>query len=198
MGETSEVELPEEIADIVTALAVDVLEVTYNGRYIYLHPTHEISGQVFAISDSGVSYKLIVTTDADTVDTSVRITATGTQTRQRLLATRTLTAVNLIRAMVRKERLPGVEYAEAEPEEVYNDGTLSLRILEAYWTPTMRGYVLQVENLTRVSVPVPIQNIEMPGLLAIGARAQLLYPTPQTLEEELAAAHQSVVYLVVK
>jgi hypothetical protein len=198
VGNTTEVELPEAIVDVVTALSVGEIEVDYHGSHLFLHALQPIQGELFAISDSGVSYMLVATTFEEDRDTAVRVEATGTQTRQRLLAARTLTAVNLLRAMVRKETLPGVEYAEASQQEIYHDGTLSLKLIEAYFAPRMRGYVLLAENLTGVSVPVPVQNLAIPGLLAVGADQQLLSPRPQTVEEQLAAAHQSQVYVVVK
>lgn len=112
--------------------------------------------------------------------------------------TQKLTALELVKAMVREEVPAGVQHTKGSGHKVYEDDAVTLTMQEAFFAPVMRGYVLQAENRTGVSVPVPVQNLEMPGLLAVAADQQLLYPRPQTVEEELAAAHRCKVYLVVK
>jgi hypothetical protein len=115
-----------------------------------------------------------------------------------------LTAVGLIRAMANGEIPPGIEHAalderaKGRSHELYNDGQLSLQLLEVFLAPTMRGYVVEAQNLTSVSVPTPVENLTIPGLQAVAAEQQLLYPQPRTVEEKLAAAHRCKMYLVVK
>jgi hypothetical protein len=139
-----------------------------------------------------------LTTTATPSDGAVRIVATGTRAKKRQQQTQGLTAVGLIRAMARGEIPPGVEHLPANGQRVYHDGTLQFTLQAAFVSPLMRGYVLQAENLTGVSVPVPVEELEMPGLLAVGSVAQILYPQPRTVEERLAGAYQSLVYVVVQ
>ena len=157
-----------------------------------------LEGEVFVITTSGASYPLALTTTAPQPDAALRIVTTGTRAKQRLQATRSLTAVGLIRAMARGEMPPGVEHLLAKGQQVYHDGTLRLTLHAAFLTPQMRGYVLQAENLTGVSVPVPTEELEIPGLLAVGSFTQVLYPQPRTVEERLAGAYRSVPYVVVR
>jgi hypothetical protein len=198
VGSSTQVEMPEEVVDMVTMLEPTHVTLSYSGPYVHLHALTALEGEVFVITTSGASYPLTLTTTTAEADAAVRIVATGTRAKQREHATAGLTAVGLIRAMARSEIPPGVEHLLAKGQRVYHDGTLQLTLQAAYISPQMRGYVLQAENLTGVSVPVPVEELEMPGLLAVGSVAQVLYPQPKTVEERLAGAYQSLVYVVVR
>ncbi len=198
IGTTTQVEVPDEVVDIVTMLAPEQLTLSYSGHVVHLHALTALEGEVFVITTSGMSYPLAVTTTATPLDGAVRIVATGTRAKKRQEQTQGLTAVGLIRAMARGEIPPGVEQLPAKGQRVYHDGTLQFTLHAAYISPQMRGYVLHAENLTGVSVPVPVEELEMPGLLAVGSVAQILYPQPRTVEERVAGAYQSVVYVVVR
>jgi len=196
--EPVEVQFPEDVVDVVTPLQADQIGIEFIGPRLYLHAQRALDGGLFAIT-SGGSYGLTLsTTRMDKHDTVVRIAAAGQPAAARVAATRQLTAVDLVRFMRRKEVPPGVDHTAASGREVYNDGTLSLRFVEAYLAPTMRGYVLTAENIADVSVTVPIQNLTMPGLLAAAAEVYTLAPRPHTVEEKLAAAHRCQVYVVLK
>jgi hypothetical protein len=198
VGNATQIEFPEEVVDIVTMLEPTQLTLSYSGHYAHLQALTAIEGEVFVITTTGTSYPLAVTTSATPSDGAVQIVTTGTRARQRQQQTQGLTAVGLIRAMARGEIPPGVEHLPAKGQRVYHDGTLQFTLQAAYISPQMRGYVLQAENLTGVSVPVPVEELEMPGLLAVCSVAQILYPQPRTVEERLAGAHQSLVYVVVR
>jgi hypothetical protein len=198
IGNATQVELPDEVVDIVTMLEPAQLSLSYSGHFVQLHALTALEGEVFVITTSGASYPLTVATTATPSDGAVRLVVTGTRARQRQQQTQGLTAVGLIRAMARGEIPPGVEHLPAKGQRVYHDGTLQFTLQAAYISPLMRGYVLQAENLTGVSVPVPVEELEMPGLLAVGSVAQILYPQPRTVEERLAGAYQSLVYVVVR
>lgn len=199
LGSSTQVEMPEEVVDVVTALTAQQLGVEFSGTHVLVHALEPVEGELFVITSSGASYALSVATDTpERRDAIVRILTTGTRAKKRAKETRTLTAVELIRAMARREVPPGVEQLKASGQEVYRDGTLAFTLQEAYITPRMRGYVLLAENLTGVSVPVPVQEMDIPGLLAIGVFEQLLYPKPRTVEEQLAGAHQCLLYVVLR
>lgn len=198
VGNATQVEFPDDVVDIVTMLEPTQLTLSYSGHYAHLQALTAIEGEIFVITTTGTSYPLAVTTTATPFDGAVRIVTTGTRAKQRQQQTQGLTAVGLIRAMARGEIPPGVEHLPAKGQRVYHDGTLQFTLQAAYISPQMRGYVLHAENLTGVSVPVPVEELEMPGLLAVGSMAQILYPQPRTVEERLAGAYQSVVYVVVR
>ena len=196
--EPVEVQFPEDVVDVVTPLQEQQIGIEFVGPRLYLHAMKALDGGLFAITSSGSYGLTLSTTRMDKHDTVVRIAPAGQHAAARVAATQQLTAVDLVRFMRRKEIPPGVDHATASGREVYNDGTLSLRFVEAYLAPTMRGYVLTAENVADVSVTVPIQNLTMPGLLAAAAEVYTLAPRPHTVEEKLAAAHRCQVYVVLK
>ncbi len=204
VNQAGAVEFPEEIADAFTVLTAEHIAIDYRTNVLYLQPLKELDGTVFVATRSGASYTLAVATAPTGTDVAVRIVPRGQRTQERLQATRSLTAVGLIRAMANGEIPAGVERAAAEAQspsashELYNDGQIALRLMEVYLAPTMRGYVVEAQNLTGASIPTPVQDLAIPGLQAVAAEQQLLYPQPRTLEEQLAAAHRCKMYLVVK
>ncbi|NOT56778.1 MAG: hypothetical protein HOP18_19435 [Deltaproteobacteria bacterium] len=198
VGKTTQVEVPEAVVDMVTMIEAAHLTLSYTGHFVQLHALTDVEGEVFVITTSGASYPLALTTSAPQPDAALRIVATGTRAKKRHRATQALTAVGLIRAMARAEVPPGVEHLAAKGQQIYQDGTLRLTLQAAYLSPQMRGYILQAENLTGVSVPVPIEELEIPGLLAVGSFTHVLYPQPRSVEERLAGAYQSLVYVVVR
>jgi TraK protein len=198
VGKTTQVEVPEAVVDMVTMIEATHLTLSYTGHYVQLHALTAVEGEVFVITTSGASYPLAVTTNASQHDAAVRIVTTGTRAKKRQRATQSLTAVGLIRAMARGEIPPGVEHLPAKGQQIYHDGTVRLTLQAAYLSPRMRGYILQAENLTGVSVPVPVEELEIPGLLAVGSFTHVLYPQPRSVEERLAGAYQSLVYVVVR
>jgi hypothetical protein len=204
VSQAGAVEFPEEIADAFTVLTAEHIAIDYRANVLYLQLLQELDGTVFVATRSGASYTLAVATAANGTDVAVRIVPRGRRTHERVQATRSLTAVGLIRAMANGEIPPGIERAAAASQgpsashEVYNDGQIALRLMEVYLAPTMRGYVVEAQNLTGASIPTPVQDLAIPGLQAVAAEQQLLYPHPRTLEEQLAAAHRCKMYLVVK
>ena len=198
VGKSGEVELPEDIVDIVTALSPQEATIESRGNNLFIQPLKTTAGELFAVTTSGASYILSLSTPQEGRDVSLRIVPAGRQAQERLQATQKLTALELVKAMVREEVPAGVQHTKGSGHKVYEDDAVTLTMQEAFFAPVMRGYVLEAENRTGVSIPVPVQNLEMPGLLAVAADQQLLYPRPQTVEEELAAAHRCKVYLVVK
>jgi len=198
VGKTTQVEVPEAVVDMVTMIEASHLTLSYTGHYVQLHALAAVEGDVFVITTSGASYPLALTTSAPQHDAALRLVSTGTRAKKRQQATRTLTAVGLIRAMARGEIPPGVEHLPAKGQQIYQDGALRLTLQAAYLSPQMRGYILQAENLTGVSVPVPVEELEIPGLLAVGSFTHVLYPQPRSVEERLAGAYQSLVYVVVR
>jgi hypothetical protein len=204
VSQAGAVEFPEEIVDAFTVLTAEHIALDYRTNVLYLQPLKELEGAVFVATRSGASYTLAVATTPQGTDVAVRIVPHGQRTHERVQATRSLTAVGLIRAMANSEVPAGVERAAAQAQgpraghELYNDGQIALHLLEVYLAPTMRGYVVEARNLTGASLPSPVQDLAIPGLQAVAAEQQLLYPQPRTMEEQLAAAHRCKLYLVVK
>ncbi len=204
VSQAGAIEFPEEIADAFTALTAEHIAIDYRTNVLYLQPLQELDGTVFVATRSGASYTLAVATTPHGTDVAVRVVPRGQRTQERLQATRALTAVGLIRAMANGDIPAGVERAAAGVQgpsashELYNDGQIVLRLMDVYLAPTMRGYVVEAQNLTGASIPTPVQDLAIPGLQAVAAEQQLLYPQPRTGEEQLAAAHRCKMYLVVK
>jgi hypothetical protein len=54
----------------------------------------------------------------------------------------------------------GYEIIKAEHKEVYRDAYFSMKLIEAYRSPVLHGYVIEVENLAEFLVLLRVQEID--------------------------------------
>lgn len=55
------------------------------------------------------------------------------------------------------------EIIKAGKKEVYRDAFFSMKLVEAYRSPVLHGYVLEVENLAEVPVLLRVQRSTLPA-----------------------------------
>ena len=57
-----------------------------------------------------------------------------------------------MRSMMRGLPVDGYEIVKADKKEVYRDAFFPMKLLEAYRSPVLHGYVIEVENLAEFPV----------------------------------------------
>ena len=75
--------------------------------------------------------------------------------------------------------MDGYEIIKADKKEVYRDAYFSMKLVEAYRSPVLHGYVLEVENLAEFPVLLRIQEIDFAGMVAISAGDEFVQPRPK-------------------
>src|SRR5215510_5300263 len=73
-----------------------------------------------------------------------------------------------MRFMMRGLPVDGYEIVKANKKEVYRDAFFSMKLVEAYRSPLLHGYVLEVENLADFSVLMRVQEIDFAGAVGSG------------------------------
>ena len=56
------------------------------------------------------------------------------------------------------------------------DAFFSMKLVEAYRSPVLHGYVIEVENLAEFPVLLRVQEIDFAGLVAISTGDEFLQP----------------------
>lgn len=187
----------ENVASVVTNFAKEQVSFETAGPRLYLAPlVPEISGELFIVLTTGQPVTLAVLEDADHRDLAVQVLAPAAEAEQARAATAEVTALRLLRAMLLGRPAAGIAVTAGRGEVAYDDGTVRLTLAAVWRTPGLEGIVLDAENLRPLWIRLPLERLELPGLLAVHAAAEALAPPPTTPEERLAARHRTRLYLV--
>ena len=92
--------------------------------------------------------------------------------------------------------MDGYEIVKADKKEVYRDAFFSMKLVEAYRSPVLHGYVLEVENLAEFPVLVRVQEIDFAGMIAISAGDEYLQPHPKKASEAVQEKFRIRLYIV--
>jgi hypothetical protein len=76
--------------------------------------------------------------------------------------------------MMRGLPVNGYEIIRADKEEVYRDAFFSMKLVEAYRSPVLHGYVIEVENLAEFPVLLRVQEIDFAGMVAVSLCAAVI------------------------
>lgn len=198
-GHTTEVVFSEGIHQVVTSLGKDALSLETAGGRLYLSPlVDEVQGTVFVVleSERSIPLALVPATAAGPQDVSVRVLSPAREAGAAPAPPDALTPLGLLRRMVLRQEIPGVQVAAGGAREVYNDQAVRLTLAEVWRASQLEGDVLVAENLRTIWIQLPIERIHFPGLLAIHAEAEVLAPHPTTAEERLAQRHRTRLFLI--
>jgi len=106
--------------------------------------------------------------------------------------------VELMKALLTGRQPPGAVGSKLHPKEIFNNAKLRISIDEVYEFPNnVKALCLTFENLTRKPMVVPIEHIELPGLLAISIDTQILEPRPHDTNKK-TSAYMTKAYMVVE
>jgi hypothetical protein len=71
-----------------------------------------------------------------------------------------------------------------------------MKLVEAYRSPVLHGYVIEVENLAEFPVLVRVQEIDFGSMIAISAGDEYLQPRPKKASEAVQEKFRTRVYIV--
>ena len=101
-----------------------------------------------------------------------------------------------MRSMMRGLPVDGYEIVKADKKEVYRDAFFSMKLVEAYRSPVLHGYVIEVENLAEFPVLLRVQEIDFAGMVAISAGDEFLQPRPKKASEAVQEKFRTRLYIV--
>jgi hypothetical protein len=174
--DTTQVDFPTNIKRIVSNAENDIsLEVVKNR--LFIHCLDSYQGIIFVIA-GGISYPLSII-QSDNVDVQVQIDGAGQQ-YQNIQGT-FITTNSLITKYLKKLFLQECPDIIKVNKQVFQGNGISIVITKQLtWQGHFTGYIVQIINITKDLVIIPIQQISLPGLVAISVNNEVLKPQEKT------------------
>lgn len=196
-GMITEAEFPDKIANVTKSVTSEILQIETLGNRIFLLPRENLESQVYVITQDNVSYCLRLIMDEAQAPTRVKIKKPYSQTNEEQ-GRDTANTVELMKALLTGRQPPGAVSAKLHPQDIFNNAKLRITIDEVYeLAGGTKAFVLTFENLIDKPVIVPIEHIELPGLLAISVDSQILEARPHDTNKK-SSKHTAKAYMIME
>ena len=196
-GMITEAEFPEKIANVAKSVASEALQIETLGNRIFLLPRENLESQVYVVTQDNVSYCLHLIMDEAGAPTRIKIEKPHSQTNEEQ-ANVTANTVELMKALLTGRQPPGSVSSKLHPQDIFNNAKLRITIDEVYeLAGGTKAFVLTFENLVDKPVIVPIEHIELPGLLAISVDSQILEARPDNTNKK-PSGYTTKAYMIVE
>jgi len=174
IGTITELKFPDSIANVTKSISSESLQIETLGERMFLLAREMLNTYIYVLTQDNVSYSIHLLIDEEEASAHVQIkspdTATGSKKDKDVLNT-----IELLKSLMNGSGLPGAVRSNEKGEEVFNDGRLRIVVDELYeFGGGAKAFVLTLENLTGQPMVIPIEHIELPGLLAISTDRQTL------------------------
>ena len=197
IGMITEAEFPEKIANVTKSISSESLQIETLGNRMFLLPRENLDSQIYVVTQDNVSYCLHLIMDEAQAPTRIKITKPH-EAENDEKASDIANTVELMKALLTGRQPPGAVSSKLHPQEIFNNAKLRISIDEVYEFPNnVKALCLTFENLTRKPMVVPIEHIELPGLLAISIDTQILEPRPHDTNKK-TSAYMTKAYMVVE
>jgi hypothetical protein len=188
------IEFPESLRSAFLSRSDIVLEKGDRSLYVRaLAP--DVQDALFVVGESGTTYEINLST-SDNPDQTVVISYLPKSLQVAAEQARQVPALDLMRSMMRGLPVDGYEVIKADNKEVYRDAYLSMKLVEAYRSPILHGYVIEVENLAEFPVLLRVQEIDFTGMVAISAGDEYLRPRPKKASEAVQERFRTRLYII--
>ena len=155
----------------------------------------DVQDTLFVVGESGTTYEINLST-SDNPDQTVVISHIPKSFQAQAERVGQVPALDLMRSMMRGLPVDGYEIIKAYKKEVYRDAFFSMKLVEAYRSPVLHGYVVDVENLAEFPVLLRVQDIGFAGMVAISAGDEFLQPRPKKASEVVQERFRTYLYIV--
>jgi hypothetical protein len=188
------IEFPEALRSVFLSRSDIALEKEDRSLYVRaLAP--DIEDTLFAVGESGTTYEINLYT-SDKPDQTVIISHVPKSIQAQAERAAEVPALDLMRSMMRGLPVDGYEVIKADKKEVYRDAFFSMKLVEAYRSPGLHGYVIEVENLAEFPVLLRVQEIDFAGIVGISAGDEFLQPRPKKASEAVQDKFRTRLYIV--
>jgi hypothetical protein len=197
IGTITEVEFPGTIANVTKSIPSESLQVETLGTRMFLLAREMLDSYLYVVTQDNVSYCLHLLIDDAEAVARVHIkkpeSAEGGQPKNKNEAN----TIELMKSLISGRPLPGVVSSREDGKEVFNNGTIRIVVDEVYELEAgTKAFVLSLENLTNRPIVMPIEHIELPGLLAISTDKQILEARPHDRGKDKACTAKA--YMIIE
>lgn len=197
-GMITEAEFPEKIANVTKSIPSEVLQIETLGNRMFLLPRESLDTQLYVVTQDNSSYCLHLFMDENQASSRIKIEKSYQQRNDEQEKSAANT-IELLKALL-TGRLPAGSVSSKlhSSKEIFNDAKLRISIDEIYEFPNnVKALCLTLENLTHKPLVVPIEHIELPGLLAVSVDRQILEARPHDAKKG-TSAYTTKAYMVVE
>jgi len=177
-GMITEAEFPQPIANVTKSISSASLQIETLGNRMFLLPLENFDSSIHVVTQDNASYVLHLIMDDEQNVSRIKINKRPEAANEEQ-SKETVNTVELMKTLL-KGRVPkGAASSKPELKEIFNNGKLRIAIDEVYeLAGGVKAFVVTFENLGDKPVIVPIEEIELPGLLAISVDSSILEARP--------------------
>lgn len=198
VGMITEAEFPEKIANVTKSVSSETLQIEILENRMFLLPRENFDSKIYVVTRDNISYCLHLIMDETQAPTRIKIEKPK-QAMNEEQSKETANTVELMKTLLLGKLPPGAVSSKPRQEEIFNNGKFRMVINEAYEFPNnVKAFILTFENLTPKPVVIPIEHIELPGLLAISVESQILEARPAVPDKKKNSAYTAKAYLIVQ
>lgn len=195
-GMITEAEFPEKVANITKSISSEALQIETLGNRMFLLARESLDSKVYVVTQDNESFCLHLVMDETLAVSRIKIEKPHQQTNEE--EANALNSVELMKALLSGRQPHGAVSSTLNKREIFNNAKLRISIDEVYeFLNNVKAFCLTFENLTRKPLVVPIEHIELPGLLAISIDTQILEPRPHDTKKK-TSVYMTKAYMVVE
>jgi hypothetical protein len=196
-GVVTEAEFPEKIAGVTKSVSAEFLEVETLGNRMFLLPLKSFDSYVHVVTEDNISYCLHLIMGEAEASTYIKMKKQN-EAKPRTKGWGAYDTIEIMRTLLKGEEPFGASSVNSHDKEIFNNGVFRI-LTEAVYElgGGARALRLRLENLMDKPIVLPIENIELPGLVAISVDAQVLGARPRRpLQGD--SDHTTKAYLIVQ
>jgi len=198
VGMITEAEFPDNIANVTKNISSESLQIETLGNKMFLLAREILDSYIYVVTQNNFSYCLHLFIDEAEAVTHINIKKPSNAQSEHQKNKEIVNTVELMKALINDKPFRGVVGSRLPSQEIFNDGRIRMVIDEIYeFQGGVKAVVLTFENLSYKPVVVPIENVELPGLLAISVKSQMLEARPRNIDKK-TINHTTKVYMVVE
>ncbi|MBU0548754.1 MAG: hypothetical protein KJ838_00290 [Candidatus Omnitrophica bacterium] len=196
-GMITEAEFPEKIANVTKGVSSEFLQIEILENRMFLLPRENFDSQLYVVTQDNVSYCLHLIMDETEAPTRIKIKKPPEKPDEEQ-DKQVLNTIELMKALLNGQLPPGSVSAKLQNKEIFNNAKFRITADEVYELQGgVKAFVLTFENLIDKPVVVPIEHIELPGLLAMSIDSQILEARPHNTNRK-TSGYTTKAYLIIK
>jgi len=193
----TEAEFPANIANVTKSVPSQLLQIETMGNRMFFLARENFESSIHVVTQDNFSYSLHLAVGEEKALSHVRIKrpAEGKKNEQDKGMVNT---IELMKALINDKPFKGVVSSKVPDQEIFNDGKMRIVMDKIYELQGgVKAIVLTFENLTYKPIVVPIEHVELPGLLAISVKSQTLEARPRDIKKK-TLGYYTKAYMVVE
>lgn len=196
-GMITEAEFPDKIANVTKSISSEILQIETLGSRMFILPRESFDSRIYVVTQDNESFCLHLIMDE--VGAPIRIKIEKPHRTANEEKNKDITnTVELMKALITGRQLAGTVSSKLHSSEIFNNADLRITIDEVYELQAgIKAFILTFENLIDKPIVVPIEHIELPGLLAISIDSQILEARPHNTNKK-PSGYTTKAYMIVE